>query len=260
MEADDQGQSSEDAAALLTAAAMGIATSGTGACESGFDDLKAAFRGSSALAGAVICRVRLKPADWIFRPLSALRLRAFQQKLAADDGEGRAKQLSPSDLQKAFRAAMRVRYGVAVDHAMFRDLRSLVVDGLVSEQQIKFLLSCPTVLSGTSVQYCAQDGFLRRGLKRLWALGRPPSGRLAFIRFHPITRLMLWLLVITTFAAFACVAYVAVGELVVVGPGGAAASYFLLASHLAVICAGLLWVGPCADRASLFLTKTLRRS
>lgn len=260
MEADDQGQSSEDAAALLTAAAMGIATSGRGACESGFDDLKAAFRGSSALAGTVISRVRLKPADWVFRPLSALRLRAFQQKLVADDGEGRVVQLSPADLQSAFRTAMRLRYGVPVDHAGFRDLRGLVVDGLVSEQQLKFLLSYPTVLSGTSVQHCAQDGFLGRGLKRLWALGRPPAGQLAIIRFHPVTRVMLWLTVAAAFLAFFCVAYVAVGELIFVGPGGAAASYFLLASHLAIVCAGLLWVGPCADRAASFLTKTLRRS
>lgn len=260
MQADDRAQSSKDAATLEAAAAMGFAARGTGSSENSSVDLSAAFESSSLLARAVIHRVAPKPVDWIFRPLSASRLRAFQQKLVADDGEGRVVQLSPADLQSAFRAAMRLRYGVPVDHAGFRDLRGLVVDGLVSEQQLKFLLSCPTVLSGTSVQHREQDGFLRRGLKRLWALGRPPAGRLVFIRFHPITRLMLWLLVITTFAAFGCVAYVAVGELVVVGPGGAAASYFLLASHLAVICAGLLWVGPCADRASSFLTKTLRRS
>lgn len=260
MQADDQAQPSKDAATLLAAASMGFATRGTGSSRSELDDLKATLGGSSLLARRVINQVTPKLVDWVFRPWSALRLRAFQQKLAAEEGAGRAGKISAADLQQAFRAAMRVRYGVPVDHAVFRDLRGLVLDGLVSEQQLKFLLSCPTVLCGRSIHHSAHDGPVRQGMRRLWALGRPPCGQLAFIRFHLVTRVMLWLMVVATFLALACVAYVAVGTLLVVGPGGEAASHFLLASHLAIICAGLLWVGPCADRAASFLTTQLSRS
>lgn len=181
---------------------------------------------------------------------------SFQKRLDRDRDACLPGGLTTAELQATFRAASMLRYGVAIDHRDYRVLRGgAVVAGALTERQLKCLLSFPTVWWGTEVQPTSEDGLLLRALKRLWIMGRPPAGELMVIRFHWLTRLTL---VVLSAAAIGALTFVtsAAGVIWVRHGSTAEAAVFLEAAfQLAILAAGLLWFGPCADRAARVLWK-----
>lgn len=219
--------------------------------------LKDALNGAPLLQQAVIKNTRVRWWDWLNRPWHARKVVSFQKRQKHDPDAYKLGGLTPVDLQSAFRAASMIRYGVAIDHRDYRLLRGAVVDGALTERHLKRLLSFPTVWWGTEVRLSPGDGLLLRTLKQLWTMGRPPAGELRVIRFHWMTRLVLGASSVAASGALLLVTFAAGVTWGRHGFTAEAAVYLWTAFQLALLTAGLLWLGPCADRAARVLSKSV---
>lgn len=254
------GQISEGRAttwSAVTAALASVSSRKTNDPTSRWDDFKAALNGDPLLQQAVISNTRVKWWDWLNRPWHARKVVGFQKRLAHDRDACLPAGLTQGDLRAAFTAATMIRYGVAIDHRSYRVLRGLVVDGSLSERQLKHLLSFPTVWWGTEVRTSPTDGVLLRILKQLWTMGRPPAGELKVIRFHWMTRLVLGALSVAASGSLLFVTFAAGVTWMRHGLTAEAVVYLWTAFQLALLAAGLLWLGPCADRAARVLSKSV---
>ncbi len=205
----------------------------------------------------VIQKTRIRLWDWLNRPWYAKMVVTYQKNGGLVQSSLDSKRSSFVELQSVFRAAMMIRYGVAVDYPTFRALQTLVVDGVLTEPQLRALLQYPNVWWGTSLKPSANDGFFPRIAKRIWSMGRPAQGRLMLVRFHWATRLLLGLLSSGTLAAVAFLIYAAVANFVFHGPTKAVAVILWAASQFAILSAGLLWFGSYGDRAARVLSEKL---
>ncbi len=224
---------------------------------SNWDTFNTGLNGAPLLQQAVITRTRVRWWDWLNRPWHARKVVSFQQRLERDRDACGPDGLTEGELRAAFHAATMIRYGVAVDHRSYRTLRGLVVDGSLSERQLTRLLSFPTIWWGTEVRLSPGDGLLLRTLKQLWMMGRPPAGELRVIRFHWMTRLVLGASSVAASGALLLVTFAAGVTWGRHGFTAEAAVYLWTAFQLALLTAGLLWLGPCADRAARVLSKSV---
>lgn len=254
------GQISEGRATMWSAVTTALASASSRKADdptSRWDGFKAALNGDRLLQQAVIGNTRVKWWDWLNRPWHARKVVGFQKRLARDRDACLTGGLTQGDLWAAFTAATMIRYGVAIDHRSYRVLRGLVVDGSLSERQLKRLLSFPTIWWGTEVRLSPGDGLLLRTLKQLWMMGRPPAGELRVIRFHWMTRLVLGASSVAASGALLLVTFAAGVTWGRHGFTAEAAVYLWTAFQLALLTAGLLWLGPCADRAARVLSKSV---
>lgn len=205
----------------------------------------------------VIQKTRIRLWDWLDRPWYAKKVAAYQKSGGLAQRSLDSERSSFVELRSVFRAAMMIRYGVAVDYPTFRALRTLIVDGVLTEPQLRALLQYPNVWWGTSLKPSANDGLLPRVAKRIWSMGRPAQGRLVLIRFHWATRLLLGLLSSVTLAAVTFLIYAAVANFVFDGPTKAVAVFSWAASQFAILSAGLLWFGSYGDQAARVLSEKL---
>lgn len=205
----------------------------------------------------VIQKTRVRFWDWFNRPWYAKKVVAYQKKGVLAQGSPDSERSSLVELRSVFRAAMMIRYGVAVDYPTFRVLQTLVVDGVLTEQQLRKLLQYPNVWWGTAFIPTADDGPVLRGVKRLWSMGRPTQGRLMVIRFHWATRLMLGLLSSVALALVAFLFYAAVASFILHGPTQTVSVFLWAMWQVALLSAGLLWFGSYGDRAARVLSEKL---
>lgn len=251
----------DDASALLALLTTGLARERTSSGVLG-DPLM--YRGRISLnvespfaLHVVIQKTRVRLRDWMSRPWYAKKVAAYQKRGGLPQRASDCERSSLDELRSVFRAAMMLRYGVAVDYSTFRALRRLVVDGELSELELRKFLHFPTVWWGTAVRPSPHEGSIQRVLKRIWAMGRPAQGRLMLIRFHWATRLMLGLLSSATLAMVAFLIFAAVVCYVFYGPVQIVAFFLWATSQFAVLSAGLLWFGLYGDRAARFLSERL---
>ncbi len=248
----------DDAAALLTMLTTALlreraapGTSGEPPVSGGLNSLNV----ESPLAQhVVIQKTRVRLWDWLNRPWDAKEVVAYQKRggLAPD-----SERSSRVELPSVFRAAMMIRYGVAVEYPTFRALQALIVDGVLTEPQLKKILQYPNVWWGTAVEPSPQDGPFMKVVKRIWSMGRPSQGRLMVIRFHWATRLMLGLMTSITLAAVAFLIYAAVASFILHGPTQTVAVFLWAMWQVALLSAGLLWFGSYGDRAARVLSERL---
>ncbi|WP_153117016.1 hypothetical protein [Rhodocyclus tenuis] len=249
----------EDAAMLSTAVITGL-SSGRAGVRARIEThpgeaLGKAIDGNPLLQLAVIRSTRVSAGAWLTQPWNARRVVQLQSALRASDAPV---DVRPGELAKAFRAATLVRYGVAVNHRRYRILRGLVVDGALNDSRLAQLLRYPTIWWGTGVQLTPEDGVVVRSLKRLWRLGRPAEGELVIARFSPFTRGVLNLASVAALALLAYVFFAVILTLIRSGPTHEAAVFSYFGAQVALLAAGLLWLGPCADRAARELSRYLR--
>lgn len=218
------------------------------------DALSRALDGDLLLQVAVIRKTRVTWWHWLNRSCHARVVVHFQEAFERD----RSVAASPEAIAKAFQAATLIRYGVAVDHRHFRQLRGLVVDGIFDDRRLAALLSYPTIWWGTNVRPSADDGFALARTKRLWAMGRPASGELTVARFHLLTSVLLTVLSVASIGGAAYLVYATTATVLRHGPVPEAAVFAMAASQLALLSSGLLWLGPYADRAATVLSKAMR--
>lgn len=257
MKNDKGGSHEDDAAALLAAVAAGIAEVGSNPDADALAALKLAIDGDPLLQFTVIRQTRVTWWDWLNRPCHAKRVACFNARYEALQKASLNDELTRSELLGAFRAAMMVRYGVAVDHQSFRILRGLIVDRRISERRLKWLLSFPTIWWGTSFKPRAEDGIATRTIKRLWAMGRPQTGELAIARFHRLTRWASGLMLVAAMSAFSLMIGGAIATLMRRGLTWDVAAYSWSAMQFALLAAGLTWLGPGADKAARYLMDRL---
>lgn len=208
----------------------------------------------------VIQKTRVRLWDWLNRPWYARKVVDYQKRGGLAPGSPNSERFSLVELQSVFRAAMMIRYGVAVDYPTFRALQTLVVDGVLTEQQLTKLLQYPNVWWGTALAPGVDDPPFWRLCKSFWSMGRPAQGSLMVIRFHWATRLMLGLLSSVAFAVVVLLLFAAVASFLLHGPTQAVGVFLWAMWQVAVIAAGLLWFGPYGDRAARVLSEKLRRS
>jgi hypothetical protein len=238
----------EDAATLLAALATrlsaGVRDGGTFGIGSAL--LHQSADNNSILQLTVIRKTRVGWWDSLNHPWHARRLVQFQKQFAARG----AADVTPAELASVFAAAAMIRYGIAVDHRQYRVLRGLIVDRKIDERRLRRLITFPTIWWGTAVRSSRDDGPFRRFLKWLWTMGRPPAGKLMVARFHWGTRMCLGMFSAATIGVLVYTAYAVVVTLVKHGPAPEAAVFSYAVSQLALLAAGLLWLGPYADHAA----------
>lgn len=259
----EKGEETEhgDAATLWSSVATGLASSLGRTLEPGFESRfesfkAAAARISPAMKATIIRKTRVTWREWLQYPWHAILVKGFCRKFPSEVSSG-----GPRDevLGKVFRAAAVLRFGVSVDYPTYRRLRQLVVDHEINERELKHCLGYPTIWWGTAVVASPGDGYVLRILKRLWTMGRPPDGEIVIARFHWITRGFLALFAVTSMLAMAYLSYAAITTLILHGPRPEGALFSLVAGQLAFLVAGLLWFGPCADRAALKIAGMLQQ-
>ena len=142
--------------------------------------------------------LKLSVGSWVAHPWHCWKLRRLVRLLLAENLDPR-REAQAVDLLT--RCAAMVEFGVDVNAAWYRRLRTAVAEGRATSRKLRSLLRSATVWWGTSPH--AQEG--KRSpvslLERLRSMGRPEDGELLISRHHWTTR--LFLLALLALSAFA---------------------------------------------------------
>jgi hypothetical protein len=141
-------------------------------------------------------KLRISPWMWIDRPWHCWQIRKLANELLDSAEDGPTLQ---AKVAKLGRYSAMVEFGVNVNEYWYRRLRGAVVTGVTTHAELRSLLRKPTVWWGAK-----QDGpsSFFAWIRTLLNFGRPPDGELLIKQFHPITRVVLMIIFLTSAFGF----------------------------------------------------------
>lgn len=250
--------SDEDDARLLAALTLAFRSAALdGSADDSFEARLA--RLGDAMSGqrwqiTVARDLKLSVGSWVAHPWHCWKLRRLVRLLLAENLDPR-RETQAVDLLT--RCAAMVEFGVDVNAAWYRRLRTAVAEGRATSRKLRSLLRSATVWWGTSPQ--AKEG--RRSSvplqERLRSMGRPDDGELLISQHHWVTKLFLSILLALSGFALGAVVMGSARHLATGGSAKAMGPAIVAAYTYGIMFWAAWWFGPRSWTAAQQLRKLL---